>query len=49
MFNVGDIIIHSAHGLCEIDDICEKTYGDTTRTYYVLHPLKIEINHKYPC
>ena len=40
MFNVGDIIIHSAHGLCEIDDICEKTYGDTTRTYYVLHPLE---------
>ena len=40
MFNVGDIIIYSAHGLCEIDDICEKTYGDTTRTYYVLHPLE---------
>ena len=40
MFNVGDIIIYSAHGLCQIDDICEKTYGDTTRTYYVLHPLE---------
>jgi CarD family transcriptional regulator len=40
MFNVGDIIIYSAHGLCEIDDICEKTYGDTTGTYYVLHPLE---------
>ena len=40
MFNVGDIIIYSAHGFCEIDDICEKTYGDTTRTYYVLHPLE---------
>lgn len=39
MFNVGDTIIYSAHGLCKIDDICEKTYGDTTGTYYVLHPL----------
>jgi CarD family transcriptional regulator len=39
MFNVGDMIVHSAHGLCEIDDICEKTYGDTTGTYYVMHPL----------
>ncbi|SES31292.1 CarD family transcriptional regulator [Psychrobacillus sp. OK032] len=40
MFNVGDIIIYSAHGLCKIDDICEKTYGDNTRNYYVLHPLE---------
>ena len=40
MFNIGDIIIHSAHGLCEIDDICEKTYGGATRSYYVLHPLE---------
>ncbi len=40
MFNIGDIIIYSAHGLCQIDDICEKTYGDTTGSYYVLHPLE---------
>jgi len=40
MFDVGDIIIYSAHGLCEIDDISEKNYGDTTGTYYVLHPLE---------
>jgi CarD family transcriptional regulator len=40
MFNIGDIIIYSSHGLCQIDDICEKTYGDTTGTYYVLHPLE---------
>jgi len=40
MFNVGDTIIYSTHGLCQIDDICEKTYGDTTGTYYVLHPLE---------
>ncbi|MFJ8063620.1 CarD family transcriptional regulator [Psychrobacillus sp. NPDC096426] len=40
MFKVGDTIIYSAHGLCEVDDICEKTYGDNTKTYYVLHPLQ---------
>jgi CarD family transcriptional regulator len=40
LFNVGDVIVYSAHGLCEIDDICEKTYGDTTGLYYVLHPLE---------
>lgn len=40
MFNVGDVIIYSAHGLCQIDDICEKTFGDTTGSYYVLHPLE---------
>ena len=39
MFNIGDVIIYSSHGLCQIDDICEKTYGDSTGTYYVLHPL----------
>lgn len=40
MFKIGDVIIYSAHGLCKIDDICEKNYGDTTATYYVLHPLE---------
>lgn len=40
MFNIGDIIIYSAHGLCKIDDICEKTLSKVTRTYYVLQPLE---------
>ncbi|MFC2948882.1 CarD family transcriptional regulator [Virgibacillus sediminis] len=47
MFNVGDVIIYSVHGLSKIDDICDKTYGDVTRSYYVLHPLedpKLTIN-----
>ena len=39
MFTIGDTIIYSVHGLCQIDDICEKTYSDVTRNYYVLHPL----------
>lgn len=39
MFNIGDIIIYSVHGLCQIEDICEKTISGMTRTYYVLHPL----------
>lgn len=40
MFNVGDLIIYSAHSICHIDDICEKTYFGDSRNYYVLHPLK---------
>lgn len=47
MFKVGELIIYSAHGICQIDDICEKTYSGVTKTYYVLHPLNnanLEIN-----
>lgn len=47
MFNVGDLIIYSSHGLCHIDDISEKTFSGVTKTYYVLHPLnneKLEIS-----
>lgn len=40
MFNVGDLVIYSVHGICHIDYICEKTYLDVTRNYYVLHPLQ---------
>lgn len=39
MFNIGDVIIYSKHGLSQIADICEKTILNETRTYYVLHPL----------
>ncbi|WP_256358056.1 CarD family transcriptional regulator [Bacillus sp. sid0103] len=39
MFNIGDLVIYSAHGICKIDDICEKTVSGTTRTYYELHPM----------
>ncbi|ULT57034.1 CarD family transcriptional regulator [Neobacillus drentensis] len=39
MFNVGDMVIYSIHGLSRIDDICEKTISNVTKTYYVLHPL----------
>lgn len=40
MFNIGDLIIYSAHGICKIDDICEKTVSGITSTYYVLHPME---------
>lgn len=39
MFKIGDVIVYSAHGLCKVDDICEKTVSNVTRSYYVLHPL----------
>jgi len=40
MFKIGDMIIYSVHGLCEIKDITEKKHRGTTRKYYVLHPLQ---------
>lgn len=40
MFNIGDLIIYSAQGICRIDDICEETYLGVTRSYYILHPLE---------
>lgn len=39
MYNVGDVVIYSSHGLCSIEDICEQTFSDITKTYYVLQPL----------
>jgi CarD family transcriptional regulator len=39
MFNVGDVIIYSKHGVCKIDDICEKTCLGVTKDYYILHPI----------
>ncbi len=39
MYKIGDAIVYSLHGLCQIDDICDKTIANVTRTYYVLHPL----------
>lgn len=47
MYSVGDLIMYSAHGICEIDDITEKNFSDQTKTYYVMHPLnnnKLVIN-----
>src|SRR5881227_3599734 len=44
MFKTGDLIIYSGHGICRVDDICDKTYAGITKTYYVLHP--IENNHQ---
>ncbi len=39
MYNVGDVVIYSSHGLCSIEDICEQTFSDITKTYYVLQPF----------
>lgn len=39
MYSVGDLIMYSSHGICEIDDITEKNFSNQTKTYYVLHPI----------
>lgn len=42
MFNIGDLVIYSTHGVCKIDDISEKTIAGVTRKYYELHPVDDE-------
>ncbi|TDL74260.1 CarD family transcriptional regulator [Rhodococcus qingshengii] len=39
MYNIGDLVIYSAHGICKINDICEKNVSGITRSYYVLNPM----------
>lgn len=39
MYNIGDLVIYSTHGICKINAICEKTVSGITRSYYVLHPM----------
>jgi len=39
MFNVGDLIIYSGHGVCRIDNISLKTLSGVSKHYYDLHPL----------
>ncbi|MEC1526197.1 CarD family transcriptional regulator, partial [Neobacillus niacini] len=40
MYHIGDLVIYSAHGICKINDICNKTVSGITRSYYVLHPME---------
>ncbi len=39
MFKKGDLVIYSSHGICKIDDICEKKISNVTKNYYSLHPM----------
>ncbi|MCF0148136.1 MAG: CarD family transcriptional regulator [Clostridium sp.] len=39
MFKKGDLVIYSSHGICKIDDICEKKISNVTKSYYSLHPM----------
>ncbi|MGG7143322.1 CarD family transcriptional regulator [Clostridium nigeriense] len=40
MFKKGDLVIYSSHGVCKIDDVCEKTISYVTKSYYTLHPME---------
>lgn len=40
MFKIGDHIVYSVHGICEIDDIMEITVGGVTKLHYKMHPLE---------
>ena len=40
MFQINDVIIYGAQGVCEIVGEEEKTIGGATRRYFVLKPIK---------
>ena len=44
MYQIGELIIYSSHGICRIDDICQKTILGKTRQYYVLRPIENKEN-----
>lgn len=39
MFKVGEKVLYSLNGVCEITDITEKYFGNTKIKYYVLKPI----------
>lgn len=39
MFKTNEYFIYAPRGVCRIDDVCDKKVNDTTRTYYVFHPV----------
>lgn len=39
MFKVNDKVLYGAQGICVIDDVTEKSLGNTTAKYYVLKPV----------
>ena len=40
MYNIDDMVIYGIEGVCKVEDIIEKSFGDLTKTnkYYVLIP-----------
>lgn len=40
MHDIGDLIIYSGHGICRVDDICDKELNGSVKKYYVLRPIE---------
>ena len=39
MFKVGDTVLYSNCGVCKIQEISQKTFGESSKDYYVLVPV----------
>ena len=39
MFKKGDVVVYSASGVCEVEEISKKSFGSFSAEYYVLRPL----------
>ena len=39
MFKIGDVVVYSTSGVCEVCEITTKTFGNAQFEYYVLRPL----------
>lgn len=39
MFEKNDVVLYGTHGVCRIQDLTEREFAGTTKTYYVLAPV----------
>ena len=49
MHNVNETVLYGTHGICRIADIEERDFTGSTKTYYVLKPVKDEKSTIYVC
>ena len=47
MFNIGEIFVYGASGICRVQDICVRDCGTGKREYYVLQPVYDERSTVY--
>ena len=39
MFQIGDTVFYSGSGVCRIDSVTSREFGDSMKDYYVLIPV----------
>lgn len=39
MYQINDTVLYGTHGVCQIAEITQQSFGNPTKTYYVLKPV----------